>query len=98
MENANQPTDEQVLSEIIPGALVDGTLLIELISDKDNGVKNGLLLTLYREDCPLEDKPKDETPAKSIWCWNTRTKTWYDLQFADIGSAQSWPLMPEPMG
>jgi hypothetical protein len=90
MEN-NNPTDEQVLSEFIPAALVDGTLLIELMSTKDNSVKNGLILTLHEEDCPIDSKPIDENPSKSIWCWNIRTSSWYDLKFADIDSAQSWP-------
>ena len=93
-ERASQPTDEEVLAVVLPPALAEGAMLIELKETKDSDIKHALILTLHEKQCPLTDKPVDDDAQDGLWAWNMRRAAWYYLKFSEVDAAGPFP--PEP--
>ena len=93
-----QPTDEEVLAAVLPQALSDGAMLIELKETKDADIKSAVILTLHEQQCPLSDQPTVEDPQDGVWAWNMLRGTWYYLQFSEVDAAGPFPPESGSMG
>lgn len=97
-DRESPPTDEEVLAAVLPQALTDGAMLIELKETKDSDVKSAVILTLHEKQCPLADKPSEEDSQDGMWAWNMRRATWYYLKFSDVDVAGPFPPESGMMG
>jgi hypothetical protein len=82
----------EMLAEVLPGIMKEGAVLVEFKTNTPTtvGTVTSAILTLHPEECPIDQCP-DDTDPNYIWCWDLSQNTWFQLDFKQVETAQTWP-------
>jgi hypothetical protein len=82
----------EMLASILPEILKEGAVLIEFKVNTPiaDGTVPSAILTLHPDECPIDQRPED-ADTDNIWCWDIGQNNWFQLNFFQVETAQSWP-------